>query len=180
MPTPVQILGLTQEKINFNLDPFFKILKSIGNNHFVVFSINGNSRTGKSLMSNFWLQYLHNQSDPNWFQPCKIQNRFKWQGGTCRVTEGIFVWPEPLKVLNKDDGKETFVILMDTQGAFDEQTSTHENAVIFAFSLLLSSVLVWNQPKDIGDDLLQFFQMFLGFAKLAVDDESHHQSENDE
>jgi len=121
-------------------------------------------------MCNFWLQYLYNQTNPEWFQPSDIQNQFLWKGGTDRVTEGILVWSEPILVTNQQSGQQTYVILMDTQGAFDDQTSTHENAVIFALSLLLSSVLIWNQQKDIGDDILQFFQMFLGFAKMAVDD----------
>jgi atlastin len=86
-----------------------------------------------------------------------------------RVTEGINIWAEPF--VRKVDGREVCILLMDTQGSFDDQTTTHENAVIFAFSALLSSVLIWNQPKDIADDVLQFFQCFVGFAKMAYDDD---------
>jgi len=55
LPAAIRIVGLSNEKIQFNLNPLFEILETIGNSPFVVYSVNGNSRTGKSLMCNFWL-----------------------------------------------------------------------------------------------------------------------------
>jgi len=61
---------------------------------------------------------------------------------------------------------------MDTQGCFHDKTSMHDNSLIFAVSCILSSTLIYNIPKQLSEDLLQFLQLFVGYAKINVERES--------
>lgn len=42
------------------------------------------------------------------------------------------------------DGEDTAIILMDTQGAFDSQSTVKDCATIFALSTMISSLQVCN------------------------------------
>lgn len=63
------------------------------------------------------------------------------QLGIFRYTYGVQLWPEPFFVRDAN-GEEIVVLLADTQGTFDLQSSTKDNAVIFSFATLISSTLV--------------------------------------
>lgn len=167
MAHTVSVLRLTPTTITIDVEAIIPILDKVGPRPFVLYSINGGSRKGKSFMLNVFLQYLQRLGSPseNWFQPSSLKSLFVWSGGAERVTEGINMWSEPFVV--NVDGREVCILLMDTQGNFDDKTSTHHNAVVFAFSALISSVMIWNEMRDVSDDILQFFQCFLGFAKMA-------------
>lgn len=62
---------------------------------------------------------------------------FEWRGGVERMTTGIWVWSEPF-VRRTEGGKEVAVLLVDTQGMFDNETSMGLTACIFAVSTLVS------------------------------------------
>jgi hypothetical protein len=51
------------------------------------------------------------------------------------------------------------VVLLDTQGTFDNQTSMKENTFIFALSTLLSSVQIYNLQGRIQMDDLSNLQV---------------------
>lgn len=77
------------------------------------------------------------------------------------------MWSEPL--FEKDAlGREMAILLMDTQGNFDSETTLTQNATVFAISSLLSSILIFNVMKTIGEDMLQFFQLFASYAIKAT------------
>jgi hypothetical protein len=149
---------------------------------FVSISINGKFRKGKSLTLNFFLQYLEaiSRTDggnaaaasvgSSWFQPERVGNAFNWCGGGAAVTNGMNVWSEPF-VVKLSGGREVCILLLDTQGSFDNESPLQQNTVIFALSALLSSVMIMNVEHDITEDMLQFFQLFTGFAQLAMRDE---------
>lgn len=62
---------------------------------------------------------------------------FEWRGGVERMTTGIWVWSEPF-VRRTEGGKEVAVLVVDTQGMFDNETSMGLTACIFAVSTLVS------------------------------------------
>ena len=62
---------------------------------------------------------------------------FAWRGGVERMTTGIWMWSEPF-VRRTEDGKDVAVLLVDTQGMFDNETSMGLTACIFAVSTLAS------------------------------------------
>lgn len=62
---------------------------------------------------------------------------FEWRGGVERMTTGIWMWSEPF-LRRTEDGKDVAVLLVDTQGMFDNETSMGLTACIFAVSTLVS------------------------------------------
>ena len=69
-----------------------------------------------------------------------------------------------------NDGREIAVFLLDTQGWHDDQTSSQDNAMVFSLSVLLSSVVIFNAEKRIGEDDLRFLQCFSSHAKLLEEE----------
>jgi len=68
---------------------------------------------------------------------------FSWHRGAKADTEGILLWSEPFVVTLPNrggDSTEVAIVLMDTQGVFSRGSSMKESAVVFALSILLSSV----------------------------------------
>lgn len=70
---------------------------------------------------------------------------FTVAAGRSRVTVGINLWNKIFVVKNSNiDGGEMAVLLIDTQGLWDSQTSPTTNFRIFGMSCLLSSFLIFN------------------------------------
>lgn len=104
---------------------------------------------------------------------------FSWRGGSERETTGIQIWSEVFLV-DKPDGRkvnslkhpprlhvaaklsvlacwifQVAVLLMDTQGTFDSQSTLRDSATVFALSTMISSMQVrplWPRltPADPG------------------------------
>ncbi|XP_062912415.1 atlastin-2 isoform X2 [Mobula hypostoma] len=94
---------------------------------------------------------------------------FTWRGGCERETTGIQVWSEVF-VINKSDGNQVAVLLMDTQGAFDSQSTIRDCATVFALSTMTSSVQVYNLSQNIQEDDLQHLQLFTEYGRLAMEE----------
>lgn len=61
-----------------------------------------------------------------------------------------------------DDGPEKLAILLvDTQGLFDSKTPPEVNARIFATTLLLSSVQIFNVKERVREDQLEYLKVGL-------------------
>jgi atlastin len=58
-----------------------------------------------------------------------LTDEFHWENSSDRQTTGILMWLEPFII--KRDGQEIAKLLMDTQGCFDDKTTTSENSQIF-------------------------------------------------
>ena len=90
--------------------------------------------------------------------------------------------------MSKDkNGNEVAILLLDSQGTFDRQTTTAVNSFIFGFSIAVSSVMIYNLMGDINeqslDNLLVFAECFRALfgpfqeAKFVVrdwNDEERH------
>lgn len=93
---------------------------------------------------------------------------FSWRGGSERDTTGILMWSEIfLYEKNKD---KLAIILLDTQGAFDSQSTVRDCATVFALSTMLSSVQIYNLTQNIQEDDLQHLQLFTDYGRLALAD----------
>lgn len=84
---------------------------------------------------------------------------FEAKGGSERVTSGILLWSEPLFKRNKH-GQEVAILLMDTQGTFDNKTTTGMNSFIFGFSMVVSSVIMYNVRGKISEQELDSLLVF--------------------
>lgn len=175
---PIQIVSLNQatKKLELNFQVLQNILlqENIKDNDLSVISIAGAFRKGKSFMLSFFIRYLDeviNKNNPsNWLGDVNLPlSGFSWTGGSERHTSGIWIWSE-IFTYTLSNGKKIGILLMDTQGTFDNNSSMRENVTIFSFSVLLSSVQIYNLSNNIQEDDLQNLQLFTEYGKLALKD----------
>jgi atlastin len=93
---------------------------------------------------------------------------FSWRGGSERDTTGILMWSDIFLHNTKHD--KFAIILLDTQGSFDSQSTVRDCATVFALSTMLSSVQVYNLSQNIQEDDLQHLQLFTEYGRLALAD----------
>ena len=62
------------------------------------------------------------------------------------------------------------ILLMDTQGAFDSQSTVRDCATVFALSLMISSIHVYNIMQNLQEDDLQHLQLFTEYGRIALED----------
>lgn len=132
-----------------------------------IVSVAGAFRMGKSFLLGFFLRYMRSKDKDNWLgDPDAPLTGFKGRGGCDGDTKGVWVWSEAFLVTTRHDD-QIAVLLMDTQGAFDCESTTSESATVFAFSTLMSSVQVYNLSRNIQEDNLQYLEYFTDYAQLA-------------
>nr|XP_044993415.1 atlastin-2 isoform X1 [Jaculus jaculus] len=173
-PCPVQIVLAREDDHNFELDEgaLEQILlqERVRDLHVVVVSVAGAFRKGKSFLLDFMLRYMYNQDSQSWIggnnEPL---TGFTWRGGCERETTGIQVWNEVF-VIDRPNGTKVAVLLMDTQGAFDSQSTIKDCATVFALSTMTSSVQVYNLSQNIQEDDLQHLQLFTEYGRLAMEE----------
>ncbi|XP_054655502.1 atlastin-2-like isoform X1 [Dunckerocampus dactyliophorus] len=171
---PVQILLADEEEHSFELDAaaLERILLQdhVKDLNVVVVSVAGAFRKGKSFLLDFMLRYMHNQQSEEWMggddEPL---TGFTWRGGCERETTGIQVWSEVF-VVDRPDGSKVAVLLVDTQGAFDSQSTIKDCATVFALSTMTSSMQVYNLSQNIQEDDLQHLQLFTEYGRLAMEE----------
>lgn len=96
---------------------------------------------------------------------------FAWRGGEERETTGIWMWSEPFcRIIENAEGKQEkiAIILMDTQGMFDNETSMTLTAQIFGLSTFVSSFQIFNVNRQLSEDSLQHLALFSEYGRLAV------------
>ncbi|XP_041866590.1 atlastin-2 isoform X2 [Melanotaenia boesemani] len=170
---PIQIVLAKEDEHSFELDAaaLEKVLLQdhVKDLNVVVVSVAGAFRKGKSFLLDFMLRYMHSQNNSWMGGDSDPLTGFKWRGGCERETTGIQVWSEVF-VVNKPDGSKVAVLLVDTQGAFDSQSTIKDCATVFALSTMTSSVQVYNLSQNIQEDDLQHLQLFTEYGRLAMEE----------
>jgi atlastin len=160
-----------------------------------VVSVVGAFRTGKSFLLSWFLRYLEAHSvrrgedgaagsvdgvprcddGKKWFERVHTLNQhegsFDWRGGKERNTTGMWMWNEPYFLPRPSRGDEVAVLLVDTQGMFDHETTVGLTAAIFGLSTLLSSYQIYNVDKRIQEDNLQQLALFSEYGRMAFEAE---------
>uniref|UniRef100_A0A8C4VIQ3 GB1/RHD3-type G domain-containing protein n=1 Tax=Gopherus evgoodei TaxID=1825980 RepID=A0A8C4VIQ3_9SAUR len=162
-PGPVQVL-IVKDDHSFELDEaaLNRILLSeaVRDKEVVAVSVAGAFRKGKSFLMDFMLRYMYNKETIDWLGDYNEPlTGFSWRGGSERETTGIQIWSE-LFLVDKPDGKKVAVLLMDTQGTFDSQSTLRDSATVFALSTMISSIQVVryrNPPLDIKNNCLLYW-----------------------
>lgn len=146
----------------------------IKDRYVCVVSVAGAFRKGKSFLLDFFLRYMYARYVQNqtgdWLgddnEPLK---GFSWRGGSERDTTGILMWSD-IFLFDFPKGEKIAIILLDTQGAFDSQSTVRDCATVFALSTMLSSVQIYNLSQNIQEDDLQHLQLFTEYGRLALAD----------
>ena len=152
-----------------------------------VVSVVGAFRTGKSFLLSWFLRYLESHcirrggaksnntggakdGDKKWFERVQTLNQhegsFDWRGGKERNTTGMWMWSDPY-FLPRAAGDDVAILLVDTQGMFDHETTVGLTAAIFGLSTLLSSYQIYNVDKRIQEDNLQQLALFSEYGRMA-------------
>ncbi|XP_041723093.1 atlastin-2 isoform X2 [Coregonus clupeaformis] len=173
---PIQIVLAHEDDHKFELDTAaletLLLQEDVRDLNVVVVSVAGAFRKGKSFLLDFMLRYMLNQQEQSdsWVgADDEPLTGFSWRGGCERETTGIQVWSQVF-VVNKPDGSKVAVLLVDTQGAFDSQSTIKDCATVFALSTMTSSVQVYNLSQNIQEDDLQHLQLFTEYGRLALEE----------
>ncbi|XP_068615841.1 atlastin-2 [Brachionichthys hirsutus] len=170
---PIQIVVANEEEHSFELDAaaLEKLLLQdhVKDLNVVVVSVAGAFRKGKSFLLDFMLRYMYNPSGSWIGDDDDPLTGFTWRGGCERETTGIQIWSDVF-VVDKPDGSKVAVLLVDTQGAFDSQSTIKDCATVFALSTMTSSVQVYNISQNIQEDDLQHLQLFTEYGRLAMEE----------
>ncbi|XP_061582192.1 atlastin-2-like isoform X2 [Cololabis saira] len=171
---PLQIVVADEEEHSFRLQEAaleqLLLQDEVQDLHVVVVSVAGAFRKGKSFLLDFMLRYMYKQCPGSWVgSEDEPLTGFTWRGGCERETTGILAWSEVF-VVEKDDGSKVAVLLMDTQGAFDSQSTIKDCATLFALSTMTSSVQVYNLSQNVQEDDLQHLQLFTEYGRLAMEE----------
>ncbi|KAF5271746.1 hypothetical protein FQA39_LY08069 [Lamprigera yunnana] len=175
---PIQIV-LANKDHTFTLDEeaLGRVLMQdeIKDRYVVVISVAGAFRKGKSFLLDFFLRYMESkyvlkQHSFEWMGlPDAPLEGFSWRGGSERDTTGILMWSE-VYLTELESGERLAVILLDTQGAFDSESTVRDCATVFALSTMVSSVQIYNLSQNIQEDDLQHLQLFTEYGRLALAD----------
>ncbi|XP_016151116.1 atlastin-1-like [Sinocyclocheilus grahami] len=170
---PVQVL-VVKDDHTFELDEaaLSKILlaEEVRDREVVAISVAGAFRKGKSFLMDFMLRYMYSQASDKWLGDAdEPLMGFSWRGGSERETTGIQIWSEVFLV-DKPDGSKVAVLLMDTQGTFDSQSTLRDSATVFALSTMISSMQVYNISQNVQEDDLQHLQLFTEYGRLAMEE----------
>lgn len=179
-PSALNIVSIGSEDdayaFTYHQEQFDQILSRIPSGYKVaVVSVVGAFRTGKSFLLTWFLRYLHAIQQVNydgedeetpWYETVSTvgNDGFHWKAGSERNTTGIWMWSHP----HLRHRQKLAILLVDTQGMFDHETTMNLTASIFGFSTLLSSYLIYNVDKRIQEDNLQQLALFSEYAKSAV------------
>jgi len=197
-PQPLQIVSTGEDEenaFNFNEENLESILSKIPpNTKVAVLSVVGAFRTGKSFLLTFFLRYLRygNVDDLslNWMtehpdsagDSDNLSNTegFKWRGGQERQTTGIWMWSEPFIRKVSHCPESIAIVLMDTQGMFDNEATMSLTARIFGLSTLVSSFQVYNIDKRLQEDNLQHLALFSEYGRMALDGTDAEEDKKDQ
>ncbi|XP_063957643.1 atlastin-2-like isoform X2 [Lytechinus pictus] len=175
---PIQIITTNTESDDHSFELNFEALEkllldeNVRDKKVCVVSVAGAFRKGKSFLLDFMLRYLNNQGSSDWLGPGdQPLAGFSWRGGSERETTGIWAWSKVF-LCPGPNGEEVAVILMDTQGAFDSESTVRDCATVFALSTMTSSVQVYNLSQNIQEDDLHHLQLFTEYGRLAMEEEN--------
>lgn len=146
----------------------------IKDRYVCIISVAGTFRKGKSFLLDFFLRYLYakyvTQDVKNWLgDEDEPLSGFSWRGGSERDTTGILMWSD-IFLYDYPNGDKVAIIILDTQGTFDSQSTVRDCATVFALSTMLSSVQIYNISQNIQEDDLQHLQLFTEYGRLALAD----------
>jgi len=104
---------------------------------------------------------------PPWWNPeMPVPQGFKVQRQAETCTKGIEIYPRPFLLRRR--GKQTAVLLMDSQGAFDGMINEKQSQTIFALTAGLASNVIYNFKGNIGEENLKHMTEVGQFVKTAL------------
>lgn len=160
----VQIIKIEGTKFTFDYDAFVGIVdknEKCKDLPISVIIINGALRTGKSFFSNFIIRYLKElNNNDNINNDNVLTDYFVSRRGADVQTLGVWALDEIFVY----DGKA--IVLMDTQGIFDQELNQAMTIALISLSTIVSSYQIYNLDKRIQEDHLCNMAYFSAYSTL--------------
>ena len=131
----------------------------------VVISVTGAYRTGKSFLLNSMMRYIAATDKSRWLD--NKSESFAWKSGYEQHTNGLSM-SSPMQ-MTLPSGEKVALVLIDSQGLFDRDSSVSDLVNIFSLSTLVSSLQVSNIMQDLKGSDLGYLQLFAEFGRLVSD-----------
>ena len=96
-----------------------------------------------------------------WLQETNRVQGFHFAGGDEGVTQGIDFWSEPLLVTEK--GKKKYVLLVDSQGLFDNGKGRKVEKAIMAITALISDLMICNIFSRLNSQISECFTSLIKY-----------------
>lgn len=164
----VSVVGAFRTGKSFLLSWFLRYLEA----HCVQRAGGGSNATTTARMR-VGSQHSESNNGKKWYERVQTLNQhegsFDWRGGKERNTTGMWMWSDPYFLPRPSSGDQVAVLLVDTQGMFDHETTVGLTAAIFGLSTLLSSYQIYNVDKRIQEDNLQQLALFSEYGRIAFE-----------
>lgn len=162
----VQIIKIEGSKFMFDYDAFQSIVtknEKARDLPVAVIIINGALRTGKSFFSNFIIRYLKNldNTDADVQDNDNLKDYFTSRRGADIQTLGVWALDE----IFVHNGMA--IVLMDTQGIFDQELNQAMTIALISLSTIVSSYQIYNLDKRIQEDHLCNMAYFSAYSDLV-------------
>ena len=147
----VQIIKINDKKFTFDYEALNTIINNnneYSNYPLCVIIINGALRTGKSFFSNFIIRHLLDLENNNNSDNTMLTDYFTSRRGKNIQTLGVWVLNKIFIRNNKA------ILLMDTQGVFDQELNQAMTVALISLSTIISSYQIYNLDKRIQEDYL--------------------------
>ncbi|KAF6199335.1 hypothetical protein GE061_007361 [Apolygus lucorum] len=152
--------------------------------YVVVVSVAGDYRKGKSFLLDYFLRYLNfkyptkekteNESEAAWMgKDGDPLEGFSWRYGSKRHTKGIWMWSRVF-LTTLATKEKIAILLLDTQGSFDTESTMNQSATVFALSTMVSSNQCFNVSKNIQENDINNLQFFTEYGRIALEFEEQH------
>jgi atlastin len=80
------------------------------------------------------------------------------------------MWSKPI-IVQQSVGGDLAILLMDSQGVYDENTDLRDWSTIVGITLLTSSIFIFNIFTDIQENNLTDLETFLLYGQMAIENE---------
>ena len=162
----VQIIKIEGSKFMFDYESFQSIVAKNEKTRdlpVAVIIINGALRTGKSFFSNFIIRYLKNikNAHTDTQDTDILKDYFTSRRGADIQTLGVWALDE-IFVHN-----DMAIVLMDTQGIFDQELNQAMTIALISLSTIVSSYQIYNLDKRIQEDHLCNMAYFSAYSDLV-------------
>uniref|UniRef100_A0A0A9Z7H3 Atlastin-2 n=1 Tax=Lygus hesperus TaxID=30085 RepID=A0A0A9Z7H3_LYGHE len=169
----------TKKRFEFNekVEKLFSA-SDVSDLKIAVISVAGIMRAGKSFLMSFLLRYAtymyykpearpEKPVEEMWMgdDDTELCGGFKWRHAVKRQTNGILMWPNLFKC-TLQNGETVCIMILDTQGTHDGETTSSLWSSVFALSTLISSLQMYNVMRVIGEEQLQNLELHCGYGKL--------------
>lgn len=156
----IKFIELTPEGQFSVPDEAMLALQEIGDKKIAPIIIGGPWRSGKSFLANRLLKQMKGFPIGSSIKAC---------------TKGIWMWTQPIKLLNDD----SYALVMDAEGLYSTERSTNNDIKLFALSILLSSLFIYNSLGHITENSIEDLSVVVNLTKLINVKATENENGND-